>query len=137
MLESAKRFHLTFTIFADMINEEKKKWKRGQHEADRGRHEADRGRQEADRGRHEAEQEKTKFLGPQFCSFAKHINTSYYTMTLSIVYVWWTLLEMNSYVSVVMQRYGFELLKLTNFSGYCQCGQQDRGNDDNGQACPH
>ncbi|KRY47500.1 hypothetical protein T03_4532 [Trichinella britovi] len=32
-----------------------------------GRHEADRGRHEADRGRHEAEQEKTKFLGPQFC----------------------------------------------------------------------
>ncbi|KRX32339.1 hypothetical protein T06_13022, partial [Trichinella sp. T6] len=40
---------------------------RGRHEADRGRHEADRGRHEADRGRHEAEQEKTKFLGPQFC----------------------------------------------------------------------
>ncbi|KRZ86078.1 hypothetical protein T08_13103, partial [Trichinella sp. T8] len=66
MLESAKSFHLTFTIFADMINEEKKKWKRGRHEADRGRHEADRGRHEADRGRHEAdrgpheaEQEKT------------------------------------------------------------------------------
>ncbi|KRY09521.1 hypothetical protein T12_1656 [Trichinella patagoniensis] len=32
-----------------------------------GRHEADRGRHEADRGPHEAEQEKTKFLGPQFC----------------------------------------------------------------------
>ncbi|KRX54828.1 hypothetical protein T09_11238, partial [Trichinella sp. T9] len=55
------------TFALNMINEEKKKWKRGQHEADRGRHEADRGRQEADRGRHEAEQEKTKFLGPQFC----------------------------------------------------------------------
>ncbi|KRY47394.1 hypothetical protein T03_11159 [Trichinella britovi] len=41
---------------------------RGRHEADRGRHEADRGRHEADRGRHEAVQEKTKFLGPQFCS---------------------------------------------------------------------
>ncbi|KRX53038.1 hypothetical protein T09_9213, partial [Trichinella sp. T9] len=54
------------TFALNMINEEKKKWKRGQHEADRGRHEADRGRQEADRGRHEAEQEKTKFLGPQF-----------------------------------------------------------------------
>ncbi|KRX39685.1 hypothetical protein T05_389 [Trichinella murrelli] len=40
---------------------------RGRHEADRGRHEADRGPHEADRGPHEAEQEKTKFLGPQFC----------------------------------------------------------------------
>ncbi|KRX96781.1 hypothetical protein T12_10960, partial [Trichinella patagoniensis] len=40
---------------------------RGPHEADRGPHEADRGPHEADRGRHEAEQEKTKFLGPQFC----------------------------------------------------------------------
>ncbi|XP_003375471.1 conserved hypothetical protein, partial [Trichinella spiralis] len=40
---------------------------RGRHEADRGRHVADRGRHEADRGPHEAEQEKTKFLGPQFC----------------------------------------------------------------------
>ncbi|KRY37825.1 hypothetical protein T01_9333 [Trichinella spiralis] len=39
----------------------------GRHETDHGRHEADRGRHEADRGRHEAEQEKTKFLGPQFC----------------------------------------------------------------------
>ncbi|KRX63666.1 hypothetical protein T09_79 [Trichinella sp. T9] len=36
-------------------------------------------------------------------TFAKHINTSHYTMTLSIVYVCWTLLQMNSYVSVVMQ----------------------------------
>ncbi|KAL1232754.1 Chaperone protein DnaK [Trichinella spiralis] len=40
---------------------------RGRHEADRGPHEADRGPHEADRGPHEAEQEKTKFLGPQFC----------------------------------------------------------------------
>ncbi|KRY04369.1 hypothetical protein T03_14159, partial [Trichinella britovi] len=60
-----------------MTNEEKKKRHkadRGRHEADRGRHEADRGRHEADRGRHEADrgpheavEEKTKFLGPQFC----------------------------------------------------------------------
>ncbi|XP_003372451.1 conserved hypothetical protein [Trichinella spiralis] len=49
-------------------------WKRGRHEADHGRqeadrgpHEADRGPHEADRGPHEAVQEKTKFLGPQFC----------------------------------------------------------------------
>ncbi|KRZ95170.1 hypothetical protein T08_9192 [Trichinella sp. T8] len=54
-------------------NGAKKMLKHGRHEAeqekrrDRGRHEADRGRHEADRGRHEAVEEKTKFLGPQFC----------------------------------------------------------------------
>ncbi|KRY96967.1 hypothetical protein T11_16125 [Trichinella zimbabwensis] len=36
-----------------MNNEEKKRRKRGRHEADRGRH-------EADRGRHEAEQKKAR-----------------------------------------------------------------------------
>ncbi|KRX79307.1 hypothetical protein T06_8565 [Trichinella sp. T6] len=63
-----------YTQYYCLKNGAKKMGKRGRHEADRGRHEADRGRHEADRGRHEAdrgpheaEQEKTKFLGPQFC----------------------------------------------------------------------
>ncbi|KRX75378.1 hypothetical protein T06_2810 [Trichinella sp. T6] len=70
-----------FQTYVALKNGAKKMGKRGRHEADRGRHEADRGRHEADRGPHEAdrgpheadrgpheaEQEKTKFLGPQFC----------------------------------------------------------------------
>ncbi|KRY27205.1 hypothetical protein T01_6328 [Trichinella spiralis] len=42
-----------FLLWRDITNKEKKKRQRG--------------RNAADRGPHEAEQEKTKFLGPQFC----------------------------------------------------------------------